>query len=225
MGLDVSGPYPATLSGNKCIISFVDRFSGWPEVFAGPDKSAETVVHLVLDEIIPRHSTPLQIVTDNGTENMNKVMKYTLEQMNTGHVTTSYYHPQGTSKVERFHRTSHDVMSKRVSENVETWDIYLNHVLAAIIFNTNDTTKFSPFYLLYNLDSLLPIDKILKPRYRNYGEEPHRGGLQQQHKSFLLVHRHLKKAKKRQAKYVNKNSEYAELVILYTSNSSKERAN
>ena len=200
LGLDVSGPYPTTLSGCKCIISFVDWFSGWPEAFAVPDKSAETVVHLVLDRIIPRHSTVLQIVTDNGTENINKVMKYTLEQMNISHATTSYYHPQGNSKVEIFHRTLHDVMSQRVSENVETWDIYLNQVLAAIKFNTNDSTKFFPFYLLYNHDLLLPIDNILQPRHRYCGEETHRIGLQQQHKSFLLVHRHLKKAKDKTGK-------------------------
>ena len=136
LGLDVSGPYPTTLSGNKYIVSFVHWYSGWPEAFVVPNKSAEAVIHLVLDEIIPSHSTPLQIVTDNGTENINKVIKYTLEQMNISHVTTSYCHPQGNSKVERFHRTLHDVTSKRVIENVETWDIYLNKVLAAIIFNT-----------------------------------------------------------------------------------------
>ena len=79
--------------------------------FAVSDTSAEIVVCLVLDEIIPRHRTSLQIVTDNGTENINKVMKYALEQMNISHVTTSYYHPQC--------RTLHDVMSKRVNENVE----------------------------------------------------------------------------------------------------------
>ena len=145
-----------------------------PEAFAVPDKNAETVVHLVLDKFIPRHSTPLQIVTDNGTENINKVMKYTLEQMNISHVSISYYHPWGNSKIERFHRTLHDVMSKRASENVERWDIYLNKVLATIRFNTNDSTKFSPFHLLYNHDPLLPIDNISKPRHRYYGEEPHR---------------------------------------------------
>ena len=151
MDLDISGPYPTTLSGNK-YIRFVVWYSGWPEAFAVPDNSAETVVYLVLDEIIPRHSSPLQIVTDKCTENINKVMKYTLEEMNISHATTSYYHPQGNSKVEKFHRTVHDVISKRVSENVETWDIYLNQVLAAIRFNTNDSTKFSPFCLLYNCD-------------------------------------------------------------------------
>ena len=78
-------------------------------------------------------------------------MKYTLEQMNISHVTTSYCHPQGNSKVERFHRILHDVMSKRVDENVETLDIYLNQVLAEVTFNTNDSTKCSPFYLLAQL--------------------------------------------------------------------------
>ena len=74
LGLDVSGPYPTTLSGNKYIMSFVDWCSGWPEACTVPDKSAETVVHLVLDEIIPRYGTSLLIVTDNGTENINEVI-------------------------------------------------------------------------------------------------------------------------------------------------------
>ena len=68
LGLNVSGPYPTTLSGNKYIICFVDWYSGWSEAFVVLDSSAETVVHLVPDEIIPRHSTPLQIVKDNGTK-------------------------------------------------------------------------------------------------------------------------------------------------------------
>ena len=68
IGLDVSGPYDKSMSGNKYIISFVDLYSGWPEAFAVPDKSAETVAHLLLDHIVPRFGCPLQIITDNGTE-------------------------------------------------------------------------------------------------------------------------------------------------------------
>ena len=66
IGMDVSGPYPKTLSGNKYIIGFVDWYSGWPESFTVPHKSAETVALLLLEEIIPRYSTPLQRVSDNG---------------------------------------------------------------------------------------------------------------------------------------------------------------
>ena len=50
------------LLGNKYIIGLIDWYSGWPEAFAGPDKFAETVAHLLQEEIIPRYSAPLQIV-------------------------------------------------------------------------------------------------------------------------------------------------------------------
>ena len=64
--------------GNKYKIGFVDWYGEWPEAFGVPDKTAKTVVHLLLEEIIPRYSTPLQIVTDNGSENINRVMKHTV---------------------------------------------------------------------------------------------------------------------------------------------------
>ena len=53
LSLDLSGPYPKTMSGNKYIIAFVDWFSGWPEAFAVPDKTADTVAHLLIEEIFP----------------------------------------------------------------------------------------------------------------------------------------------------------------------------
>ena len=94
-------------------------------------------------------------------------MKHILQEVNTGHVTTSYYHPQGNSKVEQFSQTLHDVMSKKVSDSPDTWDIYLNQVLSTIRFNVNKSTKFPPFYLLYNRDPLLPIDNILTNTTKN----------------------------------------------------------
>ena len=75
LSLDLSGPYPKTMSGNKYIIAFVDWFSGWPEAFAVPDKTADTVAHLLIEEIFPRFGCPLQIVTDNGSENVKRLYK------------------------------------------------------------------------------------------------------------------------------------------------------
>ena len=78
--------------------------------------------------------------------------------MNISHVTTSYYHPQGNSKVEQYNWTLQDVISKKVNGSHDTWDIYLNQVLAAIRFNINESTKFSPFYLLCIHYQGSPID-------------------------------------------------------------------
>ena len=116
--LDLSGPYPTTLSRNKYIIGFIDLYNGWPEAFAVPDKSADNIAHLLIDEIC--FGAPLQIISDNGTENVNSTMKETMEALNIDHVTTSLYHPQGNAKNERFHRTLHDVLAKKINENAST---------------------------------------------------------------------------------------------------------
>ena len=106
-------------------------FSGWPEAYAVPDKTAETVAHLLLEEIFPRHGSCLQIVTKNGTENVNNVEKETLMSLNIDRVLTSVYHPQSNAKVERFHHTLH-VLAKRLADDQQTWDLHLNQALAAI---------------------------------------------------------------------------------------------
>jgi len=68
IGLDLLGPHPTLLSGIRYIVSFIDLYSGWPETFPIADKSADNIVHILLEEIIPRFGCPLQIATDNGTE-------------------------------------------------------------------------------------------------------------------------------------------------------------
>lgn len=213
LSLDLSGPYPKSLSNNKYIIAFVDWYSGWPEAFAVPDKTADTVAHLLIEEIFPRFGCPLQIVTDNGSENVNKVVRETMNSLNIHHVLTSVYHPQSNAKVERFHRTLHDVLAKKLSENLQTWDLYLNQALAAIRFNISVSSKFSPFFLLYNRDVVLPVDNLMRPRRKYHGEDTHQIALQEQHRIFTLVRRHLKKAKKRQAKYADRGTKEVEFQV------------
>jgi hypothetical protein len=86
IGLDLSGPYPTSLSGNKYIESFIYLHSGWPEAFAVPDKSADQICNLLIDEIFPRHGQVLELCRDNGTENINYKVKETLEALNIHHV-------------------------------------------------------------------------------------------------------------------------------------------
>ena len=66
---------------------------------------------------------------------------------------------------------------------------------------------------MYNHNPLLPIDNILNPGRRYLGEEPHKIGLEQQLKSFVMEHQHLKKAKQRRARYADKKSQYTEFQV------------
>ena len=180
---------------------------------------------MIIEEIYPRHGCGLQIVSDNGTENVNKTVKETLPKLKIDHVLTSVYHPQSNAKVGRFHRTLHDILAKKISDNQQTWDLFLNQALAAIRFNVSESSKFSPFFLLYNRDVVLPVDNILKPRRKYVGEEMHPIALQEQHKSFVAVRNHLRKAKKRQAKYADRGTKTVECKVgdpVYYNNNQRE---
>ena len=96
---------------------------------------------------------------------------------------------------------------KEGKDSLDTWDIYLKQELAAIRFIINESTKFSPFYLLYNHDPSVTHWLYLKSKEKVLEEESHTIGLEKQHKSFVIVHQHLKKAKRRGARYA-KNSQY-----------------
>ena len=214
VGLDLSGPYPTTLSGNKYIISFICLYLGFAEAFPVKDKSADNICHLLINEIFPRYGSMLTLLTDNGTENVNNKVKETLQALNIHHVTTSFYHPQSNGKVERFHRTLHDIMSKKLQRDGHSlWDLYLNQTLAAIRFSISDATNQSPFFLLYNRDVVLPLDNILKPRRKYHGDDLHKIALEIQYTSFREVHKNLKKAKRIQAMYSDKNAKPVTIQI------------
>ena len=211
VSMDISGPYPRSYSGNRYILSIVDHYSGYPEAYPLPTKSAERIADIFVDELFPRHACPLAVITDNGTENENEVMRKVFTTLNITHITTSFYHPQANAKVERFHRTLHDILAKKLDNDLTSWDVYLNQALAAVRFSVHESTGYSPFYLLYLRDPVLPLDNILKPRRRYMGEDHHEIALQQQHLAFSVAQRNMKKEKERYTKNANKNRELVEL--------------
>lgn len=61
---------------------------------------------------------------------------------------TSPYHLQSNAKVEKFHKTLGDVLTKLARDDTKTWDLYLIQALAAVRFTINETSRFSPHYML-----------------------------------------------------------------------------
>lgn len=171
IGIDTCGPYPDSFQGNRHIITVVDHFSGWPEAFAVKDKSANTVAKVLLEEVIPRHACPSLIISDRGTEFNNALVEQLTSQLNIKHNLTSAYHPQSNGKTERFHRFLNASIAKSIETNQREWDQHLPGVLSSYRVSVHDSTKFSPFFLMYGRDPVLPMDTLLEPKMRYMGEE------------------------------------------------------
>lgn len=156
IGIDVVGPLPITEKGNKYIVVAMDYFTKWPEAKAIKRANAAEISKFIYEEIICRHGCPRKILTDNGTEFNNQLIKDLTGKLGTQHKFSTPYHPKTNGLVERFNRTLCESLAKLGGKD---WDDKIAPVLFAYRTKIQKSTKMKPFYLLYGREAKLPVDK------------------------------------------------------------------
>ena len=210
ISIDTSGKYPTTPRNNRYIVTIYDHFSGWVDAFCTEDKTAETIAKILIYEIFPRYSIPLQILSDGGGEYCNSVMDHITKHLGINHIVITPWRPQSNAKIERFHNSMHNLIAKHCFEKgIQDWDKYVNFVLSAIRTSPGASTKFSPHFLVYKQDPILPIETILRPRTKYLGQEEHRIDLQRLHIAYSIVRSNIKKS---QDKTLSRENEDAKNV-------------
>jgi hypothetical protein len=58
VGVDLQGPFPETIRGNKYILVIQDYFSRYVEMFPLKNKTAELVAEILSDEFFNRYGAP-----------------------------------------------------------------------------------------------------------------------------------------------------------------------
>ena len=88
-----------SLSGNQHIPTVIGHLMGWPEVFPIPEKKADTIICIFINNNLPIHMCLHFIPSDNGTEFKNQLMDNVLKQLGTDHIFSAPYHPQSNGKL------------------------------------------------------------------------------------------------------------------------------
>ena len=153
---------PMSKSGNRYCITLTDYFSKWVEAAPIPTKEATHVAAFVYKMIL-RHGCPQEIVSDQGREFCNKLMDSLEELTGFKHKITSAYHPQSNGLDERFNQTLKSQLQKLVNDHQDDWDDLLDNILFAYRSSRQDSTKCSPFLLMYGREARLPIDLTRVP--------------------------------------------------------------
>lgn len=60
-------------SETNTVVVFVDYLTKWPEVFAVPDQTANTLAKLLVKEIVSRHGVPAEVLSDRGCAFLSRV--------------------------------------------------------------------------------------------------------------------------------------------------------
>ena len=71
---------------------------------------------------------------------------------------TSAYHPQSNRLDERFNQTLQRQLLKFVSDEPRNWDLFLDSILFSYHVSCQDSTKHSPFFLVYGRQPRLPVE-------------------------------------------------------------------
>ena len=151
---------PLTSNGNHYVAVFMDYLTKWPEAFAIPDQKAETIAPLFLEHIVCRHGIPEELLSDRGANFLSNLIQEICQVLGVKKINTSGYHPQTDGLVEKFNATLISMIAKSTSDGAE-WDTRLPYVLFAYRASLQESTKESPFFLLYGRDPRVPTSTVL----------------------------------------------------------------
>ena len=207
---------PLTVNGNCYVAVFMDYLTKWPEAFAIPDQKAETIAKLFVDHIICRHGIPEELLSDRGANFLSSLMQEVCQLLGVKKLNTSGYHPQTDGLVEKFNSTLINMIAKSSEESPSDWDARLPYLLFAYRASAQESTRESPFYLVYGRDPRIPTSTVLSQERSVYEvdiDDYKREltlGLSQ---AWKLAHNNIQRAQGQQKKQYDRKSRPANLGV------------
>jgi transposase InsO family protein len=162
--MDLTDPYVITPRKNRYLLTFIDHFTRYVEAFPIPDMTAETCARVYVTQIITRHGTGSQLITDQGSAFMSKFFQETCRILGVRRTRTTSLHPDANGCIARFHRTLHTGLSHYVNSTHNNWDVLVPLYLMAHRAAPSSITGYSPFYLLHGREMTLPSNDNLQAR-------------------------------------------------------------
>ncbi|XP_020191717.1 uncharacterized protein [Aegilops tauschii subsp. strangulata] len=158
-GLDMVGPFKTARGGMTHLLVAVGKFTKWIE--ARPIKKLDglTAVRFVKD-IAVRYGMPNSIITDNGTNFAKDVLYCSISGIRLD--LASVAHPQSNGQVERANGLILPGIKPRLVEPLirspGSWLDELPAVLWSLRTTPNRSTGFTPFFLVYGAEAVIPTD-------------------------------------------------------------------
>uniref|UniRef100_A0A9J8C7I0 Gypsy retrotransposon integrase-like protein 1 n=1 Tax=Cyprinus carpio carpio TaxID=630221 RepID=A0A9J8C7I0_CYPCA len=148
IGMDLVGPLPKSARGHEHILVIVDYATRYPEAI--PLRKATTkAIAQELFLLCSRVGIPSQILTDQGTPFMSRMMGDLCKLLKVQQLRTTVYHPQTDGLVERFNQTLKQMLHRVTAEDKRDWDKMLPYVLFGVREVPQASTGFTPFELLF----------------------------------------------------------------------------
>ncbi len=111
------GQLPITENGNRFILTVIDYYSKWAEVYTLPNHKVETVGACIVRNWIAQHDIPLRLHSDNALEFRGHVIKQLKQMLSVKGTFTSPYRPQLNGLCEHMNQMIENIIKCTVREN------------------------------------------------------------------------------------------------------------
>ena len=153
VAIDFVGKCRTSDRGNCWILTIIDCFSRYPILVPLPDRKSETVAKALYEHLICQHGCPKKILSDRAKEFISAGIQEVYDRFG--------YSPSANGVCERFHRWLNAAMTIIWKKKTLDWDDYLPPIAFAYRASTNESTGYSPYYLVHGHDPILPLDALL----------------------------------------------------------------
>ncbi|GAU10109.1 hypothetical protein TSUD_418490 [Trifolium subterraneum] len=157
-GIDMIGRIePKASNGHRFILVAIDYFTKWVEAASYANVTKQVVVRFIKNHIICRYGVPNKIITDNGTNLNNKMMKDLCDEFKIEHHSSSPYRPQMNGAVEAANKNIKKIVQKMVV-TYKDWHEMLPFALHGYRTSVRTSTGATPFSLVYGMEAVLPVE-------------------------------------------------------------------
>jgi hypothetical protein len=151
----------------KHIMVVVDKFTKWIEVCAVATVTSKEAAKFI-EDITHRFGVPNRIVIDLGKAFTGSEFWDFCQDSLIDVYYSSVAHPRYNSQVERANGMVLQAIKDRIFDNasqyVTRWYAELPHVIWGLRTQVSSVTGYSPFFLVYGSEAVLPIDVAIGAR-------------------------------------------------------------
>jgi len=173
-GLDMVVPFKTAKCGFTHLLVMVDKFTKWIEAKPIKKLDGATATRFVVD-VVTRFGIPHSIITDNGSNLSQGELEEYCWETGIRLDLASVAHPQANGQKERANGLILQGLKPRLEVPLHraagAWAEEVPALLWSLRTTPNRSTGFTPFFMVYGAEAVLPSDMLHdSPHVANYVE-------------------------------------------------------